>query len=58
LLTLCDSNHLYRGSVRTMPVRHDGAWPAIARFIAGFRNFSAALRSRRFVANTSSTSPS
>ena len=28
------------------------------RFIARFKNFSAALRSRRFVTNTSSTSPS
>ena len=28
------------------------------RFIARFRNFSAALRSRRFVTNTSITSPS
>ena len=29
-LTRHDSNHLHRGTVGAKPVRHDGAWPAIA----------------------------
>ncbi len=51
------ADYLHRRSVRSKPVGYDRPRPAVTLHVR-FRNFSAALRSRRFVANTSSTSPS
>jgi hypothetical protein len=54
-LASLNTDILHRCAVGAQPIGHDGSWPAVALHRALQERPS---RSRRFVANTSSTSPS